>query len=288
MAARSLRSLAQNASLSVATLLLFVAGAEGICRLLEPQREAVPAVAPSITDWAQWEGDFYTVKATAVGWPPFEDYNQEGLRDREHAVEKPAGVRRIVFLGDSTTVGYRIRPEEAYPQVLQDRLDALGQRTEVFNVALGRLVDAAGAHRLSEDRPPVPAGSRPRGHLPQRHTRDGEQPEPPARVDGGARPKVGAVRRVVAAPQREIRSVEELFLAHESPKVKAAYQRFFSRPPSAARRWCEQDGARFGMLVFPFRLQVEPAAAPRRPQEKIAAFCAAERIPVPGPAARPA
>lgn len=135
-ALRSLRSLAQNALLSLATTSLFVAGAEGICRLLEP-KEAVPAVAPSITNWAQWEGDFYTVKATAVGWPPFEDYNGDGLRDREHALQKPAGVRRLVFLGDSTTVGFRIRPEEAYPQVLQDRLDALDQRAEVFNVALG-------------------------------------------------------------------------------------------------------------------------------------------------------
>ena len=36
----------------------------------------------------------------------------------------------------TATVGYT-RPEEAYPQVLQDRLDARGERVEVFNVALG-------------------------------------------------------------------------------------------------------------------------------------------------------
>lgn len=72
-----------------------------------------------------------------MGWPPWEDYNSDGVRDREHAVRKAPGVRRVVCLGDSTTLGWNIRPEEAYPQVLQDRLSAWGRAAEVFNIALG-------------------------------------------------------------------------------------------------------------------------------------------------------
>jgi hypothetical protein len=133
---RRLASLAPNLLLSAVTIVVFLGGAEAVARLLERGDQPAP-VAPSITDWALWEGDFYTVKATALGWPPFQDYNHDGLRDREHRLAKPPGVRRIICLGDSTTAGYRIRPQEAYPQVLQDLLDALGERAEVFNVALG-------------------------------------------------------------------------------------------------------------------------------------------------------
>src|SRR6185503_5391297 len=63
--------------------------------------------------------------------------NKEGLRDREHVVEKPKGVLRVACLGDSVTLGWGIPPESAYPQQLQDRLDARGLDAEVLNIALG-------------------------------------------------------------------------------------------------------------------------------------------------------
>ena len=44
---------------------------------------------------------------------------------------------RVACLGDSVTLGYGIRPQEAWPQVLEDLLDARGQREEVFNIAFG-------------------------------------------------------------------------------------------------------------------------------------------------------
>lgn len=105
----SLRAAVLNLALSLVTIAVCAGGAEGLCRLLEARH--APAVAAYITDWAIWDGDFYTVDSTAAGWPPLEDYNADGLRDRTHSVEKPEGVERLVVLGDSVTAGYRIRPD---------------------------------------------------------------------------------------------------------------------------------------------------------------------------------
>src|SRR6185436_13947272 len=95
---RTRASLPSNLLLGVGSAVLFLCVAEGVSRMIEAARPERPR-APYITDWAAWDGDFYTVKSTAVGWPPWEDYNRDGLRDREHALAKPKGVRRVVSLG---------------------------------------------------------------------------------------------------------------------------------------------------------------------------------------------
>jgi lysophospholipase L1-like esterase len=77
------------------------------------------------------------VKSTAAGWPPWEDYNAEGLRDREHTIEKRPGTWRVACLGDSVTLEWGIRPEESWPQVLEERAAASGRDLDVMNVALG-------------------------------------------------------------------------------------------------------------------------------------------------------
>ncbi|HEV7498838.1 MAG TPA: GDSL-type esterase/lipase family protein, partial [Vicinamibacteria bacterium] len=130
--ASRLRGLLANLTLSTLSVLAVLGILEGISRLFDHEPPA-RAVASYITVWN--DGEFYTVKSAATGWPPWEDYNQDGMRDREHALAKPAGVRRVMILGDSVTLGYGLRPEEAFPQVLQDVLDARGLEAEVFNVA---------------------------------------------------------------------------------------------------------------------------------------------------------
>jgi hypothetical protein len=100
----------QNLLLSAATLIVVGGAAEGLCRFFERERPAPPPVAEYITDWGGPE--FATLKSAATGWPPWEDYNSDGLRDREHAVEKPRGARRVACLGDSVTLGYGIRPRK--------------------------------------------------------------------------------------------------------------------------------------------------------------------------------
>src|SRR5207237_1609240 len=101
------RSLATNLLLAGASAAVFVGALELVCRWTEPKASAAAPTAAYITEWMDGTtGDgFFTVKSTAVGWPPWEDYNHDGVRDREHAVEKPPGTRRVVFIGDSVTLG---------------------------------------------------------------------------------------------------------------------------------------------------------------------------------------
>ena len=106
-------------------------------RLLEKPRPPRREVADYIWDWDdKMPGGFYVMKSDGVGWPPWEEFNRDGLRDRTRTREKPEGFRRIAILGDSVTLGAEIRPEEAYPQRLEARFRAEGRRVEVMNVAL--------------------------------------------------------------------------------------------------------------------------------------------------------
>src|SRR5262249_24998751 len=60
--------------------------------------------------------------------------NSKGLRaDREYSYEKPAGVKRIVCLGDSFTAGYEVDVEDCFTRVLERELTARGRKVEVLN-----------------------------------------------------------------------------------------------------------------------------------------------------------
>jgi lysophospholipase L1-like esterase len=62
--------------------------------------------------------------------------NALGLRDRDRA-GKPAGVKRVLVLGDSFTWGYAVAEDEAYPQVAERMLAARGRPDiEVVNGAV--------------------------------------------------------------------------------------------------------------------------------------------------------
>jgi hypothetical protein len=64
--------------------------------------------------------------------------NSHGHRDVEVTLKKPAGVFRILVLGDSFTVGANVRQEEAYPKVLEKRLkNVYGSRIQVVNSGVG-------------------------------------------------------------------------------------------------------------------------------------------------------
>jgi lysophospholipase L1-like esterase len=71
----------------------------------------------------------------------FYDYlgasNSLGFRDREHAVAKPAGVYRIVVLGDSIAAGLHVeRNEDVFPPILERLLVQGGLRAEVIDLAV--------------------------------------------------------------------------------------------------------------------------------------------------------
>ncbi|MBI4318547.1 MAG: hypothetical protein HY675_08660 [Chloroflexi bacterium] len=63
-------------------------------------------------------------------------YNSEGWRDTSHAYEKPAGVTRIVVLGDSFSWGYGVAQSDAYPALLPALLRGEGVDTEVITMAM--------------------------------------------------------------------------------------------------------------------------------------------------------
>lgn len=63
--------------------------------------------------------------------------NSQGMRaDRDFARPKPAGLRRIVSLGDSFTVGYEVEGEETFSSVLERELSKRGLRVEVLNAGV--------------------------------------------------------------------------------------------------------------------------------------------------------
>lgn len=63
--------------------------------------------------------------------------NERGLReDRDFAYEKPPGVKRVVALGDSYTVGYEVEGQQTFAEVLERELEARGHRLQVLNAGV--------------------------------------------------------------------------------------------------------------------------------------------------------
>jgi len=65
-------------------------------------------------------------------------FNSMGLRDREYSLDKPAGVYRIVVLGDSITEALQVEDAEVYTEVLEASLAAVESAThyEVLNLGM--------------------------------------------------------------------------------------------------------------------------------------------------------
>jgi hypothetical protein len=63
--------------------------------------------------------------------------NQQGMRaDRDYSYRKPAGVHRIVSLGDSFTLGYEVSGDQTFSAVLERELEAMGCNVEVLNAGV--------------------------------------------------------------------------------------------------------------------------------------------------------
>ncbi|MBT6488032.1 MAG: hypothetical protein HOK71_25560 [Planctomycetaceae bacterium] len=64
--------------------------------------------------------------------------NSRGFRNREFSLKKPAGTYRIVCIGDSTTFGFGVDWDEAWPHRLEGLLNASssGSRIEVINAGV--------------------------------------------------------------------------------------------------------------------------------------------------------
>lgn len=66
------------------------------------------------------------------------------------AAEKPARAARprVVILGDSLTAGLGLAPDQAYPALIQKRIDAAGLGVEVVNAGVSGDTSAGGLSRL--------------------------------------------------------------------------------------------------------------------------------------------
>lgn len=60
----------------------------------------------------------------------------------------PESPKRVVILGDSLTAGYGLDPSQAYPSLLQKRLDALGTGWKVVNAGVSGDTTAGGVRRI--------------------------------------------------------------------------------------------------------------------------------------------
>lgn len=250
-----------------------VAILEGVSRLTEPPAPAGHTLR-GIADWAEWDGEFYRMAAEAIRWD-----NVDGMRDRPHAVAKPAGVRRVMCLGDSTTYGQHLEADEAWPQRLQALLDQRSWDFEVFNVALPAW--STRQQRIAYQRIC-------RKYWPDQVLLAICLNDVPDLQNNLSRPPAmlswlfthsAFVRRVVDAEGRQIRSVRALFDAPERAAVRDGYQRLFEEL-RALHRDVRADGARLALLVLPFRFQLGPDAPPPRPQAALLEFCAREGLPL--------
>jgi HEAT repeat protein len=267
-----------NVALSLGVAAALMAGLEGAARLVEKRRPPRREVADYIWDWDdKMPGGFYVMRSDAVGWPPWEEFNREGLRDRTRSREKPDGVWRVAVLGDSVTLGAEVRPDEAYPRLLESRLRVVGRRIEVMSVALWgwstrqeRTAWQRIARRYHPDQAILGVCL---NDIPELQNNLARPPRWLARLYQ----RSAVARLLVDAQTREIDSVERLFKEPDAPRVKEALGRFFEEV-RGLRREVEADGAMLAVIVFPFRFQVEPAPPPPVVQERIAEFCRSEGL----------
>ena len=272
------RRLALNLALSVATTVVVLGVLEGTARLFEERQPSPPDVAEYIWDWDdKMPGGFYVMRSEAVGWPPWEPFNRDGLRDRTRPREKLPDVWRVAVLCDSVTLGDGIRRELAFPQVMESQMEGEGRRVEVMNVALWgwstrqeRIAWERIARRYRPDQVLLAVCL---NDIPELHNNLARPPRWLATLYSHS----ALVRLVVGGEGREIDRVERLFAEADSPRVRGAMRRFFDEVREL-RREVETAGAAFGIVVFPFRFQLEPSAPPPVAQERIAAFCGGEGI----------
>lgn len=59
-----------------------------------------------------------------------------------------AETRTLVFFGDSLTAGFGVDPDEAFPALIRDRIDAAGRPWRVVNAGLSGETTAGGLRRL--------------------------------------------------------------------------------------------------------------------------------------------
>ncbi len=61
----------------------------------------------------------------------------------------PVDSRTILFVGTSLTAGYGLDPEQAYPALIQQRLDSLGVNFRIINAGISGETSSSGKNRIA-------------------------------------------------------------------------------------------------------------------------------------------
>jgi lysophospholipase L1-like esterase len=287
------RRLGLDLLVAVASLGVAAALAEGGARLAGVRTER--GVNP-LFSWTGKQGDVWRFEpgahwSTRVGGHPV-SINALGFRDREFGPKRP-GVFRILVLGDSVTFGHGQPAEVAFPRVLEERLGAAGYRVEVLNAGIPGW-STYQQRRFYEDE-----GSRLEPDLVLvgfvlNDVTEIQRGLIELQLGTGMRlvrwinwlaersAAVAALKRAFAsafAPQeREVGSVLELALRPDAPEVRHAMQSTFAEL-ERLQELCSQHGAKLGLVLFPFRFQLEKSGL-EAPQRQLRAFAEAHGIPV--------
>jgi hypothetical protein len=138
----------KNLLLTLFSVLLTLVFAEIILRIVPIDRPKTPVSEGPKTNWALVPERIWTEYHPELGWYHMKNKtavletqgqqvdvhtNSAGFRGvREYVKKKPAGVYRIIVLGDSFPFGFGVRDEEALPAVLESRY----QKLEVINLCV--------------------------------------------------------------------------------------------------------------------------------------------------------
>jgi len=266
-------SLSMPKKLGFAALILgaLLGGSEMLCRMAGLGRAL--EVNQYVSEWHDTPDGktFWVVRG--VG------FNSDGMRDRRHPVEKPAGTYRIVCLGDSVTMGHGLPMSQSYPFLLESFNAQIGLRVDVMNIAVSgwaTLQEAVAYREIARKYKPdhVFLGFC-LNDVAEMHNNLTEPP--PALMQAILRHSALA-RWLVNAKGREVHSVRELFDSPEPPAVRDGWKRV-AENLIRLRDDTLADGCGLSVLIFPFRFQVEPDPPEPIAQKRLFDLCLARGIP---------
>lgn len=116
-----------NLLLLLASIIVFALAAEGMTRLLALDKKG-------IEDWGTKASILRQSSEPGIGLELIPgargkviggdvEISKNGLRDRVYPKKKPAGVTRVLTIGDSITFGYGVAREDSYPEKLEKLLN---------------------------------------------------------------------------------------------------------------------------------------------------------------------
>lgn len=268
---RTRLSASKKALFTFGTTILLIALPEAFCRLVGLGK--LQPVAPHVSDWHRTlDGrSFWVLRGSGR--------NSDGLRDREHAVDKPPGVFRIVFLGDSVTEGFGPQDSRVYSRHFEALLRQAGLPVEVFNIAVAgwSTLQEATAYRViaRKYRPDQVFLEFCLNDVAEMHN---NLAQPPPVAVGMLLRHSALFRWLVNAEGRQVRSVRELFDHPEAAAVRSGWRRVFDEL-LVLQRETRADGCDLSVVVFPFRFQLDPGAPPPIAQRTLFEFCRSHDIP---------